>query len=359
MLTARASEIQATIFLQRFYGLRVRTRFTFRRTLLTQFYPRCSRTTPAISAAQAWICSWFFPSIMTRRSGSVPEYVRAAVPGRRGALRRAPSLPQSTALRQRLLLANADVHEHLRIGHGSDARSLSSRPLSAMTRSTLSAVTDTVAGEQISEKMMCPDCSPPIDKSRLIISSITYLSPTGAAHEIDPLAAAQSRGRCCSSPSPRLRCPSADRRLPMPRAHEQHGVAIDDTAVVIHEDGAIAVAIERHPHPAAEFDGRPGICSGWVDPQSRLMFRPSGCALSTCTSKPSSRNNRGATVVVAPLAVSIASGNLPAAAAPEAQAGHGRYRHRSHLCDPSAVGVPPPTSCGRGRSLPPRARATR
>ena len=36
------------------------------------------------------------------------------------------------------------------------------------------------------------------------------------------------------------------------------------------------------------------------------MFRPSGAALRSSTSKPSSSNSRGATVVVAPLAVSTA-----------------------------------------------------
>jgi hypothetical protein len=43
---------------------------------------------------------------------------------------------------------------------------------------------------------------------------------------------------------------------------------------------------------------------GCVDPQSRLMFRPSGDAPTSCTSKPSSENSLGATVVMAPLAVS-------------------------------------------------------
>ena len=75
----------------------------------------------------------------------------------------------------------------------------------------------------------------------------------------------------------------------------------------VDENRPVAIAIERHAHPAAKLADRAReSCSGCVDPQSRLMFRPSGCALSTCTSNPSSRNSLGATVVVAPFAVSIA-----------------------------------------------------
>ena len=61
----------------------------------------------------------------------------------------------------------------------SDARSPSVRPVAAIVRSTLSDVARPSPVNRYSEKMTWPDCSPPSERSRLIISSITYLSPTG------------------------------------------------------------------------------------------------------------------------------------------------------------------------------------
>ena len=106
--------------------------------------------------------------------------------------------------------------------------------------------------------------------------------------------------------------PKRAHRLHVPGAHQQHRVAIDNAALAIDEDRAIAVAVERDAHPAVALDERRAPDrSGCVDPQSRLMFRPSGAALKSSTSKPSSSNSRGATVVVAPFAVSTASLNCP------------------------------------------------
>ena len=44
--------------------------------------------------------------------------------------------------------------------------------------------------------------------------------------------------------------------LQLPAAHQQHGVAIHDFPVVIDEDRAIAVAVERDAHPASMLDDR-------------------------------------------------------------------------------------------------------
>ncbi len=42
--------------------------------------------------------------------------------------------------------------------------------------------------------------------------------------------------------------------LQLARAHQQDGVAVDDLAAVVDEDGAVAVAVERHAHLAAALD---------------------------------------------------------------------------------------------------------
>ena len=70
------------------------------------------------------------------------------------------------------------------------------------------------------------------------------------------------------------------------RAHQQHGVAVDDPAAVIDENRAIAVAVERHAQPAAASTTVRPARSGCVDPQPRLMLRPSGRSPMTVTSKP-------------------------------------------------------------------------
>ena len=103
-----------------------------------------------------------------------------------------------------------------------------------------------------SEKMMWPDCSPPMEMPRLIISSITYLSPTGqrtssmpglAERDLEADVAHHGRDERVAGEAPL--------RLHVPRAHQHDGVAVDDAPGVIDEDGAIAVAVERHAHPVA------------------------------------------------------------------------------------------------------------
>ena len=45
--------------------------------------------------------------------------------------------------------------------------------------------------------------------------------------------------------------------LQLVRAHQQHGVAVDDRAAMIDEDGAIAVAVERDAHLQPPLDDGP------------------------------------------------------------------------------------------------------
>ena len=100
-----------------------------------------------------------------------------------------------------------------------------------------------------SEKMIWPDCSPPSERSRRIISSITYLSPDGTANHTDARVSkreleadvAHDRGDDRVSLEPAL-------GLHLLRAHQHHGVAVDDVAGPVHEDRAIAVAVEGHTH---------------------------------------------------------------------------------------------------------------
>ena len=156
---------------------------------------------------------------------------------------------------------------------------------------------------------MWPDCSPPSDRPRFSISSITYLSPTGAAHQLDAELAQREleadvahHGRDDGvALQPAL-------ALQLTAAHQQHRVAVDDAPAVIDEDRAVAVAVERHAQLAAALDDRLARAApGCVDPQSRLMLRPSGAiADDDRLEARGCRTARGAAVVVAPLAQSMA-----------------------------------------------------
>ena len=124
---------------------------------------------------------------------------------------------------------------------------------------------------------MWPDCSPPIDRSRLSISSITYLSPTG--QRISSMSLALS-----ASSRPMLLMTVATTALPfstpcerMCRAHNSSTASPSTIRPLgIDEDRAIAVAVEGNAHPQAPSRTSAASRSGCVDPQSRLMFRPSG-----------------------------------------------------------------------------------
>ena len=99
---------------------------------------------------------------------------------------------------------------------------------------------------------MWPDCSPPSDSPRFSISSITYLSPTDGADQLDAerlqrqLEADVAHHRRDDGVA--LQPPFA---LQLPAAHQQHGVAVDDLPAMIDEDRAVAVAVERDAHPAS------------------------------------------------------------------------------------------------------------
>jgi hypothetical protein len=58
----------------------------------------------------------------------------------------------------------------------------------------------------------------------------------------------------------------------MPCAHQQHGVAIDDTTLGVDEDRTVTVAVERHAHAAARFPNGARDLPGWVEPQSGRYF---------------------------------------------------------------------------------------
>ena len=67
--------------------------------------------------------------------------------------------------------------------------------------------------------------------------------------------------------------------LHLPRAHQHHAVAVDHPAVLVGEDRAVAVAVERHAgNRRPRSTTRAAIASGCVEPQPRLMLRPSGDA---------------------------------------------------------------------------------
>ena len=176
-------------------------------------------------------------------------------------------------------LAHAHVDQHLRIADKRAGQLVELSPVAAMMRSTCSAVPMPSPVNRWSAKITCPDCSPPTASPRFCISSITYLSPTGARTSSMP------RSRSASS-SPMLLITVATMALPgrlpvwlqMVRGNQQHRVAIHDLAVPIDEERAVAVAVEGDAE--SRLRSTTSLCSRsrCVDPQSRLMLRPSGVA---------------------------------------------------------------------------------
>ena len=103
--------------------------------------------------------------------------------------------------------------------------------------------------------MMWPDCSPPSDRSRLDHLLHHVLVADRAAHQLDAAVAQRDleadvahHGRDDGVGS------EAPFALQLPGAHQQHGIAVDDAALVIDEDRAVAVAVERDAHLAAALD---------------------------------------------------------------------------------------------------------
>ena len=69
-------------------------------------------------------------------------------------------------------------------------------------------------------------------------------------------------------------------------------VAVHDAAVGVDRREPVGVAVEGQAHVGAvAHDGLACRASGWFDPQSALMFTPSGSACSTVTCAPSRREH--------------------------------------------------------------------
>ena len=100
-------------------------------------------------------------------------------------------------------------------------------------------------------------------------------------------ARAAARGSTSRSPRSR-RCGAGPARTGRARAISHDLVAVDDLAALVDRDDAVGVAVEREADVGAVLDAPLGADrSGCVEPQSALMLRPSGSALSTTTSAPS------------------------------------------------------------------------
>src|SRR3989304_3071180 len=95
-----------------------------------------------------------------------------------------------------------------------------------MIRSTLSAVAIPSPVNRWSEKMMWPDCSPPGAQRDLQADVAHHRGHDRAAGELAF-------------------------RLEMDGAHQEDGVSVDDAAVAIDKQRAIAVAVEGNPQPRA------------------------------------------------------------------------------------------------------------
>ncbi len=89
-----------------------------------------------------------------------------------------------------VLLAHAHVDERLRIASPARPPDPPARArVSAITRSTASAVARPSPVGRCSARITWPDCSPPSTKPPRSISSITYLSPTGVRIILMPVLA--------------------------------------------------------------------------------------------------------------------------------------------------------------------------
>ena len=148
-----------------------------------------------------------------------------------------------------------------------------------MTRSTASAVARPSPVGRCSVRMTCPDCSPPRRSRPRSISSITYLSPTRRANQADAarLEAPVSRPMLlitvATTVSPASR-PCADTPAPASAARRRRR----------RRARGRSTKIARSPSPSNATpsrqllgdDGAPRAPAGCVDPQSRLILRPSG-----------------------------------------------------------------------------------
>ena len=143
--------------------------------------------------------------------------------------------------------------------------------------------------------MTWPDCSPPSDSAcGEHLAPCTYLSPTGRADESDALVAKRHLEPDVAHHRRDDRVAARRPRRFMRCAHsQQDGVAVDDASALVDEDRAIAVAVERDAESDPPLDdARAQSRRDAVDPQPRLMLRPSGSRRSRPALEPSSRNRR-------------------------------------------------------------------
>ena len=90
--------------------------------------------------------------------------------------------------------------------------------------------------------------------------------------------------------------PSARRGLQAERRDQRHQlVAVDQLALLVDDDQAVGVAVEREADVGAAGDDRLLQQLGMVEPQPSLMFVPFGATPSAMTSAPSSHSASGAT----------------------------------------------------------------
>ena len=167
-------------------------------------------------------------------------------------------------------LAHADVDQHLRIGHQLAGQRRQLLPVAAIMRSTLKRGAKAIAGEQVvgedhvarllaAEREAARAASPPSRTCRRP-GERTSAMPRLCQRQLEP-DVAHHRG------DDRV-ARAAGLRLQLPRAHQQHGVAVDDPAVLVDEDRAVAVAVEGDAQAIAPASTRARASdSGCVEPQ--------------------------------------------------------------------------------------------
>ena len=245
-------------------------------------------------------------------------------------------------------------------------RSARSRPVSLITLMTDSAVSSPSPVGSNSEKIRCPDCSPPSTAPCATIASRTWRSPTGQRCTATPAAR-----RPISSPT--LLITVATTALPgsLPQSFRKRA-QMNNIASPSTTSPWWSTRITRSPSPSNASPMRQSWSvtarcrpSGCVDPQSRLMFRPSGSTFNATTSKPSWRSTSGAARDIAPLAQSAAmrsrgraaqSASTPAACAryaPERSCGSGAAQSHTGTSHDSSITNVSISASRAGDALPP------
>ena len=158
------------------------------------------------------------------------------------------------------LLAHAHVQQHLRVGR-QIGREVRERPAGQRDRPQhVERRAQAVAGEQVvGEDDVARLLAAERQARALSISSITYLSPTAAADQLD------AERACSASSRPMLLITVATIASPFSRPSRcSWRPHISSTAspsttlpAMVDEDRAIAVAVERDAHLAAALDDRP------------------------------------------------------------------------------------------------------